>query len=191
MKASIRRSRSPWQVIVVEASAGPFARLSSTPVRPGSDPAELVSFAEEKGVENASTMRKQELMFAILKQLAIQENRHYWRRRRLGALGRFCDAVVPFGLSTTIEGALGAAAASHEAAIALDNSFSAPEESKFPCLRLLFRFKRSISTSAPFSVERYHASASRSAAPPIVRTLCALTATKNAPTFWQNEAKNP
>jgi transcription termination factor Rho len=34
---------------------------------------ELVSFAEEKGVENASTMRKQELMFAILKQLAIQE----------------------------------------------------------------------------------------------------------------------
>ncbi len=36
-------------------------------------PAELVSCAEEKGVENASTMRKQELMFAILKQLAIQE----------------------------------------------------------------------------------------------------------------------
>ena len=36
-------------------------------------PAELVSFAEENGVENASTMRKQELMFAILKQLAIQE----------------------------------------------------------------------------------------------------------------------
>ena len=35
-------------------------------------PAELVSFAEEKGVENASTMRKQELMFAILKQLAIR-----------------------------------------------------------------------------------------------------------------------
>src|SRR5439155_21572 len=36
-------------------------------------PAELVSLAEENGVENASTMRKQELMFAILKQLAIQE----------------------------------------------------------------------------------------------------------------------
>src|SRR5216110_4101602 len=36
-------------------------------------PAEHVSFAEENGVENASTMRKQELMFAILKQLAIQE----------------------------------------------------------------------------------------------------------------------
>ena len=36
-------------------------------------PAELVAFAEENGVENASTMRKQELMFAILKQLATQE----------------------------------------------------------------------------------------------------------------------
>ena len=36
-------------------------------------PAELVTFAEEHGVENASTMRKQELMFAILKNLAIAE----------------------------------------------------------------------------------------------------------------------
>ena len=36
-------------------------------------PAELVSFAEEHQVENASTLRKQELMFAILKQLATQE----------------------------------------------------------------------------------------------------------------------
>src|SRR5262249_17021168 len=36
-------------------------------------PAELVSFAEENGVENASTMRKQELVFAILKQLSIAE----------------------------------------------------------------------------------------------------------------------
>ena len=36
-------------------------------------PAELVSFAEENGVENASTMRKQELMFAILKNLAAAE----------------------------------------------------------------------------------------------------------------------
>ena len=33
-------------------------------------PAELVSFAEELEVENASTMRKQELMFGILKQLS-------------------------------------------------------------------------------------------------------------------------
>src|SRR2546428_13559510 len=36
-------------------------------------PAELVTLAEEKGVENASTMRKQELMFAILKQLSVRE----------------------------------------------------------------------------------------------------------------------
>src|SRR5437762_12912254 len=35
--------------------------------------AELVSFAEESGVENARTLRKQELMFAILKQLALKE----------------------------------------------------------------------------------------------------------------------
>ena len=34
---------------------------------------ELLSFAEEVGVENASTMRKQELMFATLKQLAAKE----------------------------------------------------------------------------------------------------------------------
>ncbi len=36
-------------------------------------PAEMVTFAEEAGVENASTLRKQELMFATLKQLASQE----------------------------------------------------------------------------------------------------------------------
>src|SRR5665648_517668 len=36
-------------------------------------PAELVQFAEENKVENASTMRKQELMLEILKQLATQE----------------------------------------------------------------------------------------------------------------------
>jgi transcription termination factor Rho len=36
-------------------------------------PTELLTFAEEHGVENASTLRKQELMFAILKQLALQE----------------------------------------------------------------------------------------------------------------------
>jgi transcription termination factor Rho len=36
-------------------------------------PTELLSFAEQSGVENASTMRKQELMFATLKQLATQE----------------------------------------------------------------------------------------------------------------------
>ena len=36
-------------------------------------PAALLAFAEELEVENASTMRKQELMFAILKQLAARE----------------------------------------------------------------------------------------------------------------------
>jgi len=36
-------------------------------------PTELLTFAEEVEVENASTLRKQELMFAILKQLAAQE----------------------------------------------------------------------------------------------------------------------
>ena len=36
-------------------------------------PVELLAFAEEVGVENASTMRKQELMFATLKQLAAKD----------------------------------------------------------------------------------------------------------------------
>ena len=36
-------------------------------------PTELLTFAEGVEVENASTMRKQELMFAILKQLAARE----------------------------------------------------------------------------------------------------------------------
>ncbi len=36
-------------------------------------PTELLAFAEELEVENASTMRKQELLFAILKNLAMQD----------------------------------------------------------------------------------------------------------------------
>ncbi|WP_306883528.1 transcription termination factor Rho [Amorphus orientalis] len=36
-------------------------------------PPDLIAFAEELDVENASTLRKQELMFAILKQLAASE----------------------------------------------------------------------------------------------------------------------
>ncbi len=35
-------------------------------------PAELLAFAEELGIENCGTMRKQDMMFAILKQLADQ-----------------------------------------------------------------------------------------------------------------------
>ena len=37
-------------------------------------PTELLAFAEEHEVENASIMRKQELMFAILKQLALSRD---------------------------------------------------------------------------------------------------------------------
>ena len=40
-------------------------------------PTELLSFAEEVEVENASAMRKQELMFAILKQLAAEQLRRH------------------------------------------------------------------------------------------------------------------
>ena len=36
-------------------------------------PAELVSMAEELGVEGASTMRRQDLMFCILRELAEDE----------------------------------------------------------------------------------------------------------------------
>ena len=36
-------------------------------------PTELLEFAEELEVENASAMRKQDMMFAILKQLAERE----------------------------------------------------------------------------------------------------------------------
>ena len=36
-------------------------------------PIEMLAFAEELEVENASSMRKQELMFAVLKQLANRE----------------------------------------------------------------------------------------------------------------------
>ncbi|NBQ38838.1 MAG: transcription termination factor Rho, partial [Alphaproteobacteria bacterium] len=36
-------------------------------------PTEMLAFADELLVENAGTMRKQELMFAILKQLAANE----------------------------------------------------------------------------------------------------------------------
>ena len=35
-------------------------------------PTDLLSFAEELGIENASSMRKQDMLFAILKQLAEQ-----------------------------------------------------------------------------------------------------------------------
>ncbi|MEZ5843376.1 MAG: transcription termination factor Rho [Hyphomicrobiaceae bacterium] len=37
------------------------------------NPTEMLAFAEEHAVENASTLRKQELMFAVLKQLAAKD----------------------------------------------------------------------------------------------------------------------
>ncbi len=52
-------------------------------------PTELLSFAEEVGVENASTLRKQELMFATLKQLAAKDIDIIGDRRRRSAAGRF------------------------------------------------------------------------------------------------------
>jgi transcription termination factor Rho len=48
----------------------PEMKLQDLKAKP---PVELLAFAEELEVENASTLRKQELMFAILKQLAGQE----------------------------------------------------------------------------------------------------------------------
>ena len=36
-------------------------------------PADLLAYAEELDVENASSLRKQDMMFAILKQLAVNE----------------------------------------------------------------------------------------------------------------------
>lgn len=36
-------------------------------------PSDLLTFAEELEIENASTLRKQDMMFAILKQLAMND----------------------------------------------------------------------------------------------------------------------
>ena len=51
-------------------------------------PAELLVIAEELQVENASSLRRQELMFAILKSLGGTRSRDHRRRRRRGAAGR-------------------------------------------------------------------------------------------------------
>src|SRR5664279_2097780 len=48
----------------------PEMKLQDLKAKP---PVELLAFAEELKVENASTLRKQELLFAILKQLAAQD----------------------------------------------------------------------------------------------------------------------
>ena len=68
--------------VVSEDTLGPDTIAADAPVHPkeikladlkDKSPVELLAFAEEYEVENASTMRKQELMFAILKQLASRE----------------------------------------------------------------------------------------------------------------------
>ena len=60
-------------------------------------PAQLVEMAEELGVEGASTLRKQDLMFSILKELSLI---HIWNDRNIGRLVspiRQIDARRRFG----------------------------------------------------------------------------------------------
>ncbi|AWN53845.1 transcription termination factor Rho [Methylobacterium sp. 17Sr1-1] len=57
----------------IETSAAPAMREVKLQDLKSKTPTELLTFAEEVEVENASTMRKQELMFAILKQLAAKD----------------------------------------------------------------------------------------------------------------------
>ena len=59
-----------------EAEAEPGPETPQTEMKlldlKSKSPTELLEFAEQHGVENASTLRKQELMFAVLKRLAEQ-----------------------------------------------------------------------------------------------------------------------
>ncbi|KMO16155.1 transcription termination factor Rho [Methylobacterium platani] len=57
----------------LETPAAPAMREVKLQDLKSKTPTELLAFAEEVEVENASTMRKQELMFAILKQLAAKD----------------------------------------------------------------------------------------------------------------------
>src|SRR5713226_7163484 len=72
--ASPLRTGRPHFLVVADPSIGlPRMREMKLQDLKAKTPAELVSFAEELEVENASTMRKQELMFGILKQLSARE----------------------------------------------------------------------------------------------------------------------
>ena len=62
-------------------------------------PADLLAYAEELEIENASTLRKQDMMFAILKQLADNEVAIYGSGVRLSKLIRCRTA---FGSSKLI-----------------------------------------------------------------------------------------
>ena len=44
------------------------------------NPAELINEAEKLGIENPSTLRKQEILFAILKKLAEKKRANYSHR---------------------------------------------------------------------------------------------------------------
>ena len=53
-------------------------------------PAELLAMAEKHGVEGASAMRKQDMLFAILKIVGEKSRPDHYRRRRVGSFaGRF------------------------------------------------------------------------------------------------------
>src|SRR6202051_2746969 len=69
--AGLRRPASPL-LIALPHALGPHRDESSMNLDElkRKTPAELLAFAEELQIENASSLRKQELMFAILKQLA-------------------------------------------------------------------------------------------------------------------------
>ena len=72
------------------------------------NPAELISEAEKLGIENPSTLRKQEILFAILKKLAEKNGTSYdeevfefakkWRipARKFGTSQDFGDFVAMF-----------------------------------------------------------------------------------------------
>src|SRR5512141_186869 len=91
MDRTSHRVRGVPSPSLLKTCVSPFPLIRSDPVFPpdrhritsmremklqdlkSKSPVELLAFAEEHEVENASTMRKQELMFAILKQLASKE----------------------------------------------------------------------------------------------------------------------
>ena len=64
-----RKLRAPGRF---QSFAVPMQQIKLQDIKSKS-PTELLAFAEELQVENASTLRKQELMFACLKQLAAQD----------------------------------------------------------------------------------------------------------------------
>src|SRR3954464_6149981 len=66
-------ARFPAMAAIATVESPPRTREIKLQDLKSKSPTELITFAEELQVENASTMRKQELMFAILKQLAAQE----------------------------------------------------------------------------------------------------------------------